>query len=152
MSRAPAGRIGVLPHRRKNAIYLTAAGVWITGILWLIFHYFITVPDQFGFTQRHPLQKWWMIAHALLAVFAVWFFGMLWPNHVKRAWTKKVRRGTGGTLFGVTAWLSLTGVALYYIGDDSWRSATSLAHWIIGVVALGVFLLHLLTRRSHDQE
>ena len=45
-------------------------------------------------------------------------------------------------MFGVTAWLALTGVALYYIGSDAWRDWVSILHWAVGLAALVAFLLH----------
>ena len=49
MKRPNAGRVGHLPARRKVSIYVTSAGVWLTGCIWLVFHYFIKVEDDFGF-------------------------------------------------------------------------------------------------------
>jgi hypothetical protein len=140
------GRVGHLPHQRRNSIYAVSAGVWATGVLWLLFHYFVKTTDKFGFESPHPLEHWWLIGHAAFAFLAIWYFGILWPGHVKKSWTLKIRRGTGGVLFGFTAWLILTGFVLYYVGSDFWRNLTSLAHWIPGVVALVAFLVHLLTR------
>jgi hypothetical protein len=140
------GRIGHLPKRRRWTVYITSVGVWLTGAVWLIFHYFIKKVDQFGFENVHPAEKWWLIAHASFAFAAMWLFGVLWPGHVKKSWNAHIRRWSGGTLFGVTLWLSLTGFALYYIGSDAWRSWTSLSHWIAGLAALAAFLWHLITR------
>ena len=75
-------------------------------------------------------------------------FGVLWPGHVKAGWRMKSRRLSGGTLFGVVAWLTLTGLALYYIGSTQWRSWTSIAHWAVGLAAAAAFLLHLPTRKT----
>lgn len=144
-------RVGALPFRRRMTTYGIAIGVWVTGAVWLIYHYFIRTVDQFGFENPDPNQRWWLIGHAIFSLAAVWMFGVLWPNHVKKSWKQKTRRLSGGSLFGVTLWLSLTGLALYYIGDDDWRSWTSLLHWIPGLIALGIFAIHLLTRVSQSQ-
>lgn len=74
------------------------------------------------------------------------WFGLLWSNHVTKSWKAHIRRATGGLLFGCTAWLALTGCALYYIGSQTWRSWISILHWSIGLGALAAFLLHLWTR------
>jgi len=132
-------------------VYAMAAGVWVSGAVWLIFHYFVETTDGFGFSAPHPLEKWWLILHSLFAVGAIWVFGVLWPNHIKKGWTLAARRATGGSMFIMIVWLMGSGVALYYIGSDSWRSWTSLSHWIIGLSALGVFIVHLLTRKRRTQ-
>lgn len=153
-AKSARGRIGHLPRRRRLTIYVVSIGVWITGAVWLLFHYFVREVDKFGFENAHPAEKWWLIGHAAFALMAVWLFGVLWPGHVKKSWHQKIRRGTGGALFGVTAWLTLTGLALYYIGSDAWRSWTSILHWTVGLAGLGVFAFHLLTRtpRSAKQQ
>jgi hypothetical protein len=150
--RSVAGRIGHLQRRRRLTVYVTSIGVWLTGAVWLLFHYFIKQVDQFGFANAHPGEKWTLMAHAAFAFFAMWLFGVLWPAHVKKSWNAKIRRWSGGTLFGVTAWLSISGLALYYIGSDFWRTWTSLGHWIIGLAGAIAFAVHLLTRTPrHDR-
>lgn len=139
----PKGRVGVLPRGRKNAIYAISSGVWCTGGLWLIYHYFVRQTDGFGFEGPHPLEKWWLIAHAAFGVWAVWMFGLLWPNHIKLGWTTRTRWISGGTLFLAVAWLTLSGFLLYYLGSDRWRSWTSLGHWILGLAGPVAFFLHL---------
>lgn len=140
------GTVGRLPYGRRMTIYIVSGVCWLTGLLWVLFDYFVTAEDEFGFVGPHPLQKTWLVTHAIASFYAIWLFGVLWPNHVKKGWTQKARRPTGGTLFGLTLWLTLTGIALYYIGNDQIRSWTSISHWAIGIGTLVVFLVHLLTR------
>ena len=150
--RRTIARVGALPTRRRLNIYAIAIGVWVTGVLWLIYHYFVRIIDNFGFENSHPLEQWWLIAHAIFSFAAVWMFGVLWPNHIKKGWKMKARRPTGGGLFGVILWLTLTGLALYYIGSDAWRSWTSILHWTVGLAGIVVFIWHLVTRTSHDDK
>ncbi|MEZ5458283.1 MAG: hypothetical protein R3E65_02790 [Steroidobacteraceae bacterium] len=142
-SRATADdRIGALPPARRRAVQVLGALVWLTGAVWLIFKYFVRVPDEFGFDNPHPQMGSWMIAHAFASLGAVWLMGVLWRGHVVRGWNLRQRRGSGGTLFGLAVWLALSGCTLYYIGSDVLRDWVSLAHWVPGLVALGVFLVH----------
>lgn len=133
---------GALPAWQRRTIYSLAGAVWLTGAVWLVFQYFVRVPDQFGFDSPHPQQRWWLIAHAAASLGGLWIFGVLWNHHIARGWEQRLRRPTGGTLFGLIAWLALSGCALYYLGDDRLRSFTSLGHWIPGLGALAAFLLH----------
>ena len=48
----------------------------------------------------------------------------------------------GLALASLVALLILSGYLLYYIGDDDVRSWVSFAHWLVGIVALPIFLLH----------
>ena len=77
-------RIGALPPARRRAVHVIGALVWVTGAVWLIFKYFVRVPDEFGFDNPHPLMGSWMIAHAFASLGAVWLFGVLWRGHVVR--------------------------------------------------------------------
>jgi hypothetical protein len=147
MSATPDARIGALPTARRSAVYILGTLVWLTGAIWLVFKYFVRVRDEFGFENPHPLMGTWMVAHAFASLGALWLFGVLWRGHIVRGWNLRTRRSSGGTMFGLLAWLVLTGCALYYIGSDTWREWTSLAHWVPGLAALAVLLIH---RRRGD--
>jgi hypothetical protein len=139
-------RLSSLPLWQRRTIYGVGLATWLTGGVWLVYKYFVRVVDEFGFENPHPQQRLWLIAHAAASLIAVWLFGLLWHHHIARGWENRLRRGTGGTLFGVIAWLALSGCALYYIGSDNARNLVSLAHWIVGLAAIGAYLLH--DRRS----
>ena len=143
-----SARVGALPRRRRLTVYALSIAVWLTGAVWLYFKYFVRVTDEFGFDNEHPQQGWWMIAHAFASFGFIWIFGVLWPVHVKSGWKKKLRRPTGGTLWGITVWLTLSGCALYYIGNDAARSWVSILHWALGLGALVVFLLHFRKEKT----
>lgn len=140
------GRVGHMSRLRRFTLYGVNLAAWGTGVLWLLFHYFLKTTDSFGFENSNPAEKWWLIVHALFSFYALWWFGLLWPNHIKKSWKAHIRRGTGGTLFGCAAWLSLTGYALYYVGSLAWRSWVSILHWTVGLAALVAFIVHLRTR------
>lgn len=135
-------RVGALPVRRRRLVKALSVGTWLTGVIWLYFKYFVTVTDSFGFEGPHPGQRWTLIAHAAVSFGCVWMFGVLWPGHVVRGWKSHLRRWSGGTLFGVTLWLTLTGFALYYLGSDELRSWTSILHWVVGLAAIAAYLVH----------
>jgi hypothetical protein len=137
-----------LSIRRRYGIYAVALAVWITGVGWLVFHYFLKQVDEFGFDAAHPAEKWWLIGHAVVAFYALWWFGLLWTSHVLNAWKARVRRGSGGALFACTAWLALTGCALYYIGSELWRACVSILHWAVGIAAVAAFIYHLQARTA----
>jgi hypothetical protein len=140
--RRPAVGAGALPVWQRRTVYGLGIATWLTGVVWLVFKYFVRSVDAFGFENPHPQQALWLIAHAAASLLAVWLFGLLWHHHIARGWTARLRRPSGGTLFGLIAWLALSGLALYYIGDDALRQWMSLGHWILGLGGLAAFLLH----------
>lgn len=132
-----------MARNRRSWIYAVALAVWCTGAVWLWFHYFVKSVDSLGFEVPHPVEKWSLIAHALVSSYAIWWFGTLWNDHIKAGWKAGVQRWSGGTLVGFVSWLAMTGYPLYYIVNDTWRDRVSLLHWTMGLGAVAAFLLHL---------
>jgi hypothetical protein len=128
-------------------VYATAWGVWLTGALWLVFHYFFRVRGQFGF-RANPMEAVWIAAHGGLAAASLFMFGLLWVSHVLAGWHMRWRRWSGGTLAGVTIWLTLTGYALYYIGGSQTLAWVQILHWTVGLAALAAFFIHWLSKSS----
>ena len=141
-------RVGFMPRARRLTLYAVSLSVWGSGCVWLLLHYFVHSVDRLGFETPHPAEQWCLVAHAFASFYAMWWFGVLWTGHIKRGWKARIRRGTGGTLFGVWLWLAMTGYALYYVVNDAWRARTSILHWTVGLAALGAFLFHLYVNRS----
>ena len=133
---------------RRWALYIIGVGLWLSGGLWLIFHYFFVEQGEFG-PKIHPLEPWWLKLHGAFGFAAIWIFGLLWGAHVSRAWPGLRRRWSGGVMTGVFASLILSGYLLYYVGNDSARSVVSVLHWGIGVASPICFGVHRLGYRKH---
>lgn len=136
-----------LSRRRRWALYIIGSGVWLTGGLWLLFHYFLVKQGEFGPTTN-PLEPWWLKLHGAFAFAAVWLFGLLWGIHIAKLWSGKRRRWSGGTLTAIFAFLILSGYLLYYVGDDRIRPLISAVHWGIGLACPIFFVWHRLKRRA----
>ena len=136
-----------LPRGRRWTVYGVAFATWITGVLWLIYHYFMTTEGRFG-PQTHPLEPWWKTIHAGVSFFAIGILGLLWGVHILRGWNANWRRWSGGTLAAFFFVLSATGFALYYIYmiDEEWRAWTSIIHWVLGLASIGAFFVHWLSK------
>ena len=139
-------RVGHMQRRRRLSLYWTSAAVLVTGLVWLYVHYFMEAVDSFGFEGAHPAEKWALIAHAICSFYGLWWFGLLWPTHIYKGWRAGIRRWSGGTLFGCVSWLTITGVTLYYIGQEWLRQWVSLLHWIAGIACAVAFAVHLKSR------
>lgn len=127
-------------------VYAVCFGVWITGVLWLIFHYFLMRQGDFG-RLPHPLEHWWLVFHGALAFAAVWLMGFLWGTHIVKRWRHRRHRKTGGTLFTVMLVLVASGYLLYYLSSDDWRTPTAVLHWAVGLTMPLALLAHWLIRR-----
>ena len=136
-----------LSPRRRRTLYAVVGGAWATGILWLIFHYFMTRPGEFG-SEPHPLEAWWLRLHGACAFAVLWVGGMLWAVHIRPALSRPGKRISGLLLLGMFALLAATGYLLYYAVDDGLRDAVRWAHWLTGILLVAVLGVHVIRARA----
>jgi hypothetical protein len=122
-------RIG---RRRRLGLYIVGLGLWLSGGLWLVYHYWMVQQGEFG-PQTNPLEPWWLKLHGAFAFAAIWVFGLLWGVHVTAAWPHGRRRWSGAAMTGVLLLLMLSGYLLYYVGEETARSYVSIVHWTVGL-------------------
>ena len=136
--------------RRKLVVRTVVFTLWLSGMVWLVLHYFGRAVGPFG-SQANPAEPWALRIHGALAFLAIGGFGWLWGLHIGPGWTRGQRKWTGGLLAAITLVLIVTGYLLYYLGDETWRAWASLVHWIVGLMAITPFLIHgvrMFVRRS----
>lgn len=126
-------------------INCVGAGIWVSGVGWLIVHYLFKPQVAFGF-QSNSSEPWWLKVHGAAAFLSLWTGGLLWGLHVVRAWNERRLRWSGGTLFAMLVVLSATGYLLYYVADDRARELISLLHWVLGLAIPVVYLTHRIAK------
>ena len=135
-----------LSPRHRRLVYGVFAAIWITGVLWLVFHYFLPRQGEFG-AEPHPLEAWWLRLHGAAAFFALWLGGLVWIVHVRHGLARPKRRVSGITLITLFGVLAASGYLLYYASDDALRDSVRLVHWLVGLALIVPFLLHSLRAR-----
>lgn len=138
---------GRINRRYRALLSFVGLGTWVTGGLWLCFHYFFVQKGEFGPTP-HPMEAWWLKLHGAFAFAIVWMFGLVWGIHVSKALPHRRRKPSGLTLISVLVALTVTGYLLYYAGSETLRPVISVAHWAIGLASPIAFLLHRGRRRK----
>lgn len=138
MKSKPTGSISP-GHRRL--LYVIGAGSWLSGGLWLLFHYFLVRQNEFG-PAPHPLQSWWLKIHGAFAFAALWIFGLIWAVHISKALPRRARKRSGILLLSVILVLVVTGYLLYYVASDAVRPAISVVHWSVGLGSPVFLVLH----------
>jgi O-antigen/teichoic acid export membrane protein len=123
-----------MPRWMRAWIYISAAGCFTTGAVWLALHYFTRHEGPFG-PEPHPLEHPVLVAHGCIAALMIWCFGLIFVMHIKRGWYRKLNRITGASVSAMALILLLTGLGLYYLGDETVRANAGLAHWLVGLVA-----------------
>jgi hypothetical protein len=121
-------------------------GLWLSGVIWLLFHYFFMRDTAFG-PQPHPLEIWTLRLHAAFGFFALWSFGMVWSAHIVGGWYTRRQRWSGGSAFAVLGLLVISGYLIYYLIDDEWHSGVALVHWIVGLSLPCFMALHVVLGR-----
>src|SRR5689334_19626902 len=135
-----------LSSRHERLAWIILGITWASGVLWLVFHYFLQQPGEFG-PLPHPLEGWWLRLHGAGAFATLWLLGLLWGVHMTRAWSLAQRRRSGLSM-GITAGvLVLSGFALYYGGEDL-RASAAVVHWGLGLATLPLALLHMRRRAA----
>ncbi|MGH8122710.1 MAG: hypothetical protein ACREPT_08035 [Rudaea sp.] len=136
-----------LSRRYRRAVYGTLAAAWLTGVLWLIFHYLLMRNGEFG-VEPHPLEAWWLRLHGAAAFASLWLGGLVWALHVRASLARPQWCIGGMLLIAMFVVLGASGYLLYYAGGDALRDAVRLVHWLIGVALIVPFLIHSLRARS----
>jgi hypothetical protein len=130
---------------------LSGGGLWLSGAAWLLLHYYGQQPGSFG-PEMNPLEPWMMKLHGLVLIPALLGIGGMLVAHIPKGWAYVHQRAAGIALCAVLAILIASGYMLYYVGDETVRDRTSMAHWVVGLALPAVFLWHylngLLVRRK----
>jgi hypothetical protein len=136
-----------LERWQRRCIYLIGATLAMTGVSWLIAHFWLRGISEFGETV-HPLEPWSMKLHGAAAMFGLFFAGTLLNVHIRRALKARRNRGTGWSMIVVLLVLALSGYGLYYVAGEMDRPVWSAVHWLIGLALPFLTLLHIVWGRK----
>jgi hypothetical protein len=135
-----------LSRRHRATLFAVSAVLLITGALWARLHQLDeNAPASEGLRR---VNRWLMEMHGLTAVGFVLLLGTLLPGHVRRAWRARKNRGNGAFFLTAVASLTISGYALYYLGDENWRRAASWFHLWLGVAAPLLLFWHIRSGRQ----
>ncbi len=123
-----------LSRRHERWVYGIGGLLFLSGVGWLIAHYFLAKPDAFG-NSFHPSEPWWLRLHGAAAMGFLLVLGSLFPRHLVPAWRVRRNFRSGLGVIGVMALLIATGYGLYYAAGEQSRPWISAIHWIIGLLA-----------------
>jgi O-antigen/teichoic acid export membrane protein len=145
-----------MPGWIKAWVYASTATCFASGAVWLALHYFTRHQGPFG-PEPHPLEHPVLVVHACIAALLIWCIGLIFVIHIKRGWQKKLNRTTGSVIAVMAFILLLTGLGLYYLGDENLRANAALAHWVVGLAAGVALPAHIywgryLTARRSKQD
>jgi hypothetical protein len=136
-----------LSKRHEGWVYASGGLLFLSGLGWLLAHYFLAIAGEFG-EAHHPSEIWWLRVHGAAAMAFLMVFGSLFQGHIARAWHLRKNLPSGLVVFGAVQLLLLSGYGLYYVADEQWQPWISTLHWIIGLLVIAVLFLHVKLGKS----
>jgi hypothetical protein len=131
-------RLGKMPNWQRLFVICTMMTCSIAGLLYLLGHQFQI--------QRMILGSHQILAvHGAAAMLATLAFGSVLPFHIKAGYQSKRQWWSGFSQIGFLTILLISAALLYY-GPEEMRDAAIEVHWIVGVLFLLTFLVHVLIR------
>lgn len=135
-----------MPRWLRRLVYSAGLLCVASGGGWLLLHTFVQADRGFG-PEPGSLEHPTLVLHGIAAAVLLWCFGAVWLGHVRRAWHRGFNRRSGGMMVALLGWLAVSGLGLYYLSDEQWRSAASVGHWALGLVAAVWLPIHILRGR-----
>src|SRR5215218_6225392 len=138
-----------ISHGHLRWVYASAITLFASGVLWLLFHYFVQVHGELG-DRPHALEAWWLRLHGAAAMLMLAVLGSLLPIHMRRGWHQRKNLVPGISLSALALLLIISGYALYYFGSEETRPWISAFHWVLGLSAPLLLVWHIVSgRRTH---
>ncbi|MFN0314858.1 MAG: DUF4405 domain-containing protein [Burkholderiales bacterium] len=136
-----------LSFRHQAWIYSVFGVLFVSGALWVIFHYFVIIEGEFG-PAIHPLQSWWLKIHGAAVMVFLFLLGTLLLSHMETAWRIGRNIPTGIAFVSFNVILVVSGYMLYYFGGETARPVISLVHWVLGLAAPVIIGIHVWRGRA----
>ncbi len=133
----------------RFCIYGVTAWLALTGVSWLIAHYFMRPVTEFG-EGVHPLEPWSMKLHGAGAMATLFFVGSLLNIHLRRAIKAGRNLASGWSMIVFLGALTLSGYGLYYLATEQNRPLWSTTHWAIGLLFPALLILHIVLGRKRS--
>jgi len=129
------------PHRLT--LYAVSMVLLVSGGAWAWIHHL----DEAGRASDllRQTKPWLLKAHGYAAVGFVLLLGTLIPVHIRHSWHARKNRLNGAFFLSAVGLLTLSGYALYYLGDESWRNGASQFHIWLGLAAPILLFFHIRT-------
>ena len=133
-----------LKRLQRYFLYVVLALVFLSGVAWAYWNYFVASPGDFEMSAK----AWAMKIHGGAAMAVLVLVGMLLNVHVRFAWRAGRNRINGSVFLSTLAVLTISGYGLYYAGGERLRAWTSWIHLAVGLVLPILLLIHILLGRK----
>jgi len=140
--------LGLRPQRwQRWSIHTLVLALALSGVAWLVGHYFLRTTGAFGEEMTSPIEPWALRLHGLLAYGFMFIFGSMSTVHIVMGWRSRRSRSSGAALAVVCGLLALSALLLYYAPEEM-HVGVSLLHWWLGLALLPLLWAHVLAVRA----
>jgi hypothetical protein len=127
----------------RYSLYVVTAIVFASGALWLAARYLPASGLLDGLAAVS------MRVHGGTAMVLLVLIGCTVSLHAPGGWRERKNLAAGISLSAALVLLTATGYCLYYLGDESARTVSSLSHWVLGLALPAALACHVwLGRRD----
>ena len=130
-----------ISHRHRLTLYVVSLVLLVSGGAWAWIHH-LDEAGRAGDALRQT-KPWLLKVHGFAAVGFVLLLGTLIPVHVRHSWHARKNRINGVFFLSAVGLLTLSGYALYYLGDEAWRNGASRFHLWLGLGAPVLLFFHV---------
>ncbi|HEY0721824.1 MAG TPA: hypothetical protein VGE50_11295 [Gammaproteobacteria bacterium] len=139
------------PRNFRNFVYLVIAMLTLTGLA--------ITPS--ALEMRMEWEVSWGLSgdsrvavhalHAIAALLTLFIIGALWVIHIRAGWKRRNHHHSGITMLLLIAALCISGIGLYYAGEESLGRLSVIAHLLTGPVLPLIFIAHIVSVRRRAQ-
>lgn len=131
-----------LSAQLRASVHLVFSVLWLSGVAWLLLHYFAARPGEFGLV-RHPLEAPLMLVHGVVAMLALFVLGWFAALHSSDGNRRRARRASGWVLSTLIGVLAIAGCLQFFVSGEGAQAVLRLVHEVCGVALLLPVLAHL---------
>ena len=84
--------------------------------------------------------------HVAFSYVMLCLFGAIWRIHILVGMKLKQKVYSGLSLTGIMIALTITGVGIFYLGNDTASIFASVTHLLLGIIILFFFIYHILKK------
>jgi heme A synthase len=137
-----------LSAQLRASVHLVFSVLWLSGVAWLLLHYFAARPGEFGLV-RHPLEAPLMLVHGVVAMLALFVLGWFAALHSADGNRRRARRASGWVLSTLIGVLAIAGCLQFFVSGEGAQAALRLVHEVCGVALLLPVLAHVWSLSSN---
>ncbi len=122
--------------------------VFLTGCLLVPTTIDLRLQWDFPWRLEVGYRTWVVVLHVICGFGLFSVLGALWSIHMRAGWRRGKKRWSGAFIVGLIFALGLTGIGIYYLGNESMALVDSLAHVVLGFLLIPIFLRHIFQQAA----